>query len=233
MKQNLTEVARFQQLAGIKNYQIIKEEESEVSVPDEVSKAANVFDLKAIKAQAKEKSEKLDESILAGIGIILAIPALLQGFATLIEKGKRLYSGISKEEIEKIKAHNIAVAKGKIKGHKKYTSETSKEIDEFAHKLHSIFVKPIEGVLWVLSKIPGIGRIKYIKDEEKRHKLAEAFYLLAAMAIGGWGLVSHAVGVTTAIDAIKLGDVAIDASALATTSELVKDGPEFLLKLVA
>lgn len=240
MKKYLTEVARFQKLAGIKKFQLTEEDQPEqekekTSVPPEVSAAASVFDLKAIKNQAKEKSEKLDEVIdpLTWIGIILAIPALLQGFATLVEKGKRKFSSLPKEDIEKIKAHNVAVAKGEIEGHKKYASEISKEIDQFSHWLHSMMVKPIEGVLYVLSKIPVIGRWKWLKNEKLRHKLSEGLYLLAAIGIGGWGLVHHAIGVTTAIDAAKLADVAVDSSALASTSGLVKNGPEILLKLVA
>lgn len=240
MKQNLTEVARLQSLAGIKKFQLTEEDQPEqekekVSVPSEVSAAASVFDLKAIKNQAKEKAEKLDEVAdpFTWIGIILAIPALLQGFATLIEKGKRKFSSLSKEDIEKIKAHNIAVAKGEIEGHKKYTSEISKEVDEFAHWLHSMMVKPIEGVLYVLSKIPVIGRWKWLKDDKLRHKFAEGLYLFGAILIGGWGLIHHAVGVTTAIDAAKLADVTVDSAALASTSGLVKNGPEFILKLVA
>ena len=107
MKEHLTEVARLQKLAGIKK--ITEQDEPEkTSVSPDISSAASVFDLKAIKNQAKEKSEKLDEALgtLAIIGMILAIPAFLQGFATLIEKAKRKFSGLSKEDIEKIKAHN-------------------------------------------------------------------------------------------------------------------------------
>jgi hypothetical protein len=238
MKQNLTEIKRLQNLAGIKKINLTEEDQPEKgketsSVPPEVSAAASVFDLKAVKDQAKEKAQKLDEVLdpLTWLGIIMAIPALLQGLATIMEKAKRKFSNLSKEEIEKIKAHNLAVAKGEIEGHKKYASEVSKEVDQFAHWLHSIMVKPVEGVFWVLSKIPGIG--KFLKDEKKRHKMAEAIYLLLAIGVGGYGLLSHAVGLTTAIDIAKLADVTVDSASLASTSGLIKNGPELILKLVA
>ncbi len=254
MKARLDEIKRFQKLAGIasKKSLLVKEsifneeennkdkeesgeEKKKVSVPPSVSAAASVFDLDAIKKQAKEKGEKLDEAltVLTAIGIILAIPALLQGLATMIEKGKRAFSKIPKEEVEKIKAHNLAVAKGEITGHKKYTSEVSKELDEFAHFLHDMMIKPIEGVLWTLSKVPGIGRIKFLKDEKLRHKLAEGIYLLVAIGIGGVGVASHAASITGVIDMVKLGDAAIDANAFATTSGLLKKGPDLLLKMVS
>jgi len=238
MKQNLTEIKRLQNLAGIKKINLNEEDQPEKeketsSVPSEVSAAASVFDLKAVKNQAKEKAEKLDEVLdpFTWLGIVMAIPALLQGFATIIEKAKRKFSNLPEEEIEKIKAHNVAVAKGEIEGHKKYTSEVSKEVDQFAHWLHSMMVKPFEGLFWVLSKIPVIG--KFLKDEKKRHKYAEAIYLLGALIVGGIGLASHAVGITSTIDAAKLADVTVDSAALASTSGLVKNGPEVILKLVA
>lgn len=259
---HLQEIHRFQKIAGINKRSLLfeeseefkkynqlagntkstdKEETSKQDIPDEVSKAASVFDLKAIKKQAKEKAETLDEVLdpLSWVGIVLAIPALLQGLATLIEKANRQFKKLPKEEIEKLKAHNVAVAKGEIEGHKKYTSEVSKEIDEYAHWLHKMMVAPIEGVFWIISKIPFIG--KKFKDQKIRHKWAEGIYLLTALFIGAYGLLSHAIGVTTAIDSGKLADVVVDADALVDLSAASptvtkfskKSARDMFLKLVA
>lgn len=254
MKTRLDEVKRMQQLAGLKieNYSSFNEEENSEESQDSqekkssdteksepppsgaVAAAKQVFDLDAIKKQAAEKvkQKKLNEVLdpITWVAIILAVPALLQGLATLIEKATRKFKALSKEDIEKLKAHNIAVAKGEIEGHKKYASSFSKEVDEFAHWLHGMMVKPIEGVLYAISFVPFLG--KPLRKEKTRHKVAEAIYLAVALGLGGWGLIHHAVGVTTAIDAAKLADVTVDTTSLANATGLVKN-KDFILKLVA
>lgn len=220
----INEAKRFQQLAGI----LVEEEINE----------NEVFDVEAIKKQLEDKIEQnpnLEEvlGLLGGIGLLLAVPAMLQGIATLIEKGNRYFTKkFTPEQIAQIKAHNKNVAKTG-QGHKQYTSALSKEIDEYAHWLHDMCLKPIEGVLYILSKIPIINRISWIKDENKRHKLAEAIYLVIALALGGFGLAHHAASVTGVIDAIKLGDVAIDSNVLASRTGLIKNLPSMVSKLVA
>lgn len=222
--QYINEVKRFQQLAGIISESQLNEDE--------------IFDIEAIKKQIEDKVEQdpnLKEVVgtLASIGLVLAIPAILQGISTLIEKGNRQFtSKFTPEQIAQIKAHNKEVAKTG-QGHKQYTSAISKEIDEYAHWLHDMCLKPIEGVLYVISKIPGIGSWSWLKDESKRHKLAEAIYLVIALAIGGAGIASHAASITGVIDAIKLGDAAIDSSILANRTGLLKNLPSLISKLVA
>jgi hypothetical protein len=221
--QYINEAKRFQQLAGIITESHLNEDE--------------VFDIEAIKKQIEDKVEQdpnLEEALglLGGIGLLLAIPAMLQGVATLIEKGNRQFtSKFTPEQIAQIKAHNKEVARTG-QGHKQYTSAFSKEIDEYAHWLHDMCLKPIEGVLWIMSKIPGINRISWIKDDNKRHKLAEAIYLVIAIAIGGMGVASHAASVTGVIDAVKLGDAAIDSSVLANRTGLLKNLPSLVSKLI-
>jgi hypothetical protein len=218
----IQEAKRFQKLAGILDENQIFEND--------------VFDLEAIKKQIEDKVEQnpnLEEAlgILGGIGLVLAIPALLQGLATLIEKGNRYFTKkFTPEQIAQIKAYNKQAIK--TGGHKQYTSGISKEIDDFAHWLHDMCIKPIEGVLYVISKIPVVNRISWIKDESKRHKLAEAIYLVIALALGGIGLAQHAVSVTGVIDAVKLGDVAIDSNVLASRTGLLKNLPDLISKLV-
>jgi len=221
---HINEVIRMQKLAGILTESHINEDE--------------VFDIEAIKKQLKDKVEQesnLDEALglLGGIGLVLAIPALLQGLSTLIEKGNRQFtSKFTPEQIAQIKAHNKEVAKTG-KGHKEYTSDISKELDEYAHWLHDMCLKPIEGVLWVATKIPIVNRISWIKDDNKRHKLAEAIYLVIAIAIGGYGVASHAASVTGIIDAVKLGDAAIDTTVLANRTGLLKNLPSMVSKLIS
>jgi hypothetical protein len=220
--QYINEAKRFQKLAGILDENQIFEND--------------VFDLEAIKKQIEDKVEQnpnLEEAlgILGGIGLVLAIPALLQGLATLIEKGNRYFTKkFTPEQIAQIKAYNKQAVK--TGGHKQYTSGISKEIDDFAHWLHDMCIKPIEGVLYVISKIPVVNRISWIKDESKRHKLAEAIYLVIALALGGIGLAQHAVSITGVIDAVKLGDVAIDSNVLASRTGLLKNLPDLISKLV-
>jgi hypothetical protein len=221
--QYINEAKRFQQLAGIISESQLNEDE--------------IFDIEAIKKQIEDKVEQdpnLKEVVgtLASIGLVLAIPAILQGISTLIEKGNRQFtSKFTPEQIAQIKAHNKEVAKTG-QGHKQYTSAVSKEIDEYAHWLHDMCLKPIEGVLYVISKIPGIGSWSWLKDESKRHKLAEAIYLVIALAIGGAGIASHAASITGVIDAVKLGDAAIDSSILANRTGLLKNLPSLISKLV-
>lgn len=255
MKTQLDEVKRLQKLAGLINENLesfTEEDEKPAETKDSEEKASpdaiksepppsgavdaakQVFDLGAIKQQAaaKAKEKNLNEVVdpITWVGIILAVPALLQGMATIIEKATRKFKGLPKEDIEKLKAHNLAVAKGEIEGHKKYASAFSKEVDEFAHWLHSMMVKPIEGVLWVISKIPFLG--KPLRKEKTRHKVAEAIYLAVALGLGGWGMIHHAVGVTTAIDAAKLADVTVDTAKLASSTGLIKN-VDFIVKLVS
>jgi hypothetical protein len=212
--------------------------EGEINLDENQVNENEVFDLEAIKKQIEDKVEQdpnLKEVLgtLAGIGLALAVPAMLQGIATLIEKGNReLTSKFTPEQIAQIKASNKEVVKTG-QGHKQYTSAISKEIDEYAHWLHDMCLKPIEGVLYIMSKIPIINRLPWIKDPNKRHKLAEAIYLVIALGIGGMGIASHAASITGVIDAVKLGDVAIDSSILANKTGLLKNLPKLVTTLIA
>jgi hypothetical protein len=223
--QYINEVKRLQQLAGIST------EDQQFIVNEEL------FDVEAIKKQIEDKltgEQNLDEvfGALTTIGLALAVPAVIQGIATLIEQGTRyLSSNYTKEEIAKLKSYNKQAIK--TGGKKLYTSETAKKIDHFAHWLHEKCLGPLNWLINdILAKIPIINKLPWIKDKNKRHKLAEAIYLFIAIGVGGIGFATHAASIIGVIDAVKVGDAAIDSSVLATKVGLLRNLPNFVATLV-
>lgn len=174
--------------------------------------------------------------IITFIATILAIPSVLQLLSTITENVNRAFTRkYTDEEIAKIKSYNKEnFGKEDEKGHslEKHTSKIAKFLDNLAHKLHGWFVIPIRLILLGASKIPFLGRWSWLKDESKRKKLADYLYIIVALSLGGYGLATHAISVTGAVDAIKVVDTVGDSLIKLNKVQLLKKIPGIMKTLL-
>ena len=174
--------------------------------------------------------------IITVIAGILAIPSLLKLLSTVTENINRAFtSEFNDEEIEEIKSYNKTnFGKEDEHGHslEKHTSKIAKFLDNQAHKLHKWFVYPLQKMLDGAAKIPLLGRWSWLKDEAKRKKLAEYLYIIVALALGGYGLATHAISVTGAVDAVKVVDTIGDSLVKMNKAQLIKEIPGIMKTLL-
>lgn len=197
------------------------------------------FDLEDVEQQLtqqfKSEEQDLNEDLgfVSVLGMILAVPAVLKGLSMMIEKGNRLVSSkLTKEQLKLLKQVSADQVRNQGKS-LHFTSGLADVVDSIAERLHHLYVHPIEKLFAKIAKLPGLRNIKWLQDHSKRHKLAEAIYIIFALYLGGYGLAAHAASVTGAIDAIKVADTGVAATILANRLGLLKQLPKIVVKLLS
>ena len=75
-------------------------------------------------------------------------------------------------------------------------------------KIHHLYMKPFEGILWVLGRLGW----KDMRDPEKRKKAATIFYCIAMIATAGYGVISHLGAVHGIKGLAEIGTELVDGS---------------------